>query len=100
MRIALVTVPVTGRVVVLGLDFTRPFDSPLARGSRRNERCWTFLRGRRMSIGPGDPFFGGGGMFQPRGPYGPWGGCGCSSLFIILAGILLVMGGCLRMLGQ
>jgi len=27
-------------------------------------------------------------------------GCGCSSVFIILAGILLVIGGCLRMLGQ
>jgi hypothetical protein len=27
-------------------------------------------------------------------------GCGCSSIFMILAGILLVMGGCLRMFGQ
>jgi len=54
----------------------------------------------------GGPFMGGGGMmpgggmFQPRGPYGPWAGCGCSSVFIIIAGMLLVMGGCLRMLGQ
>jgi hypothetical protein len=36
----------------------------------------------------------------PRGPYGAWPGCGCSSLFIILAGVLLVFGGCLRMIGQ
>jgi len=53
-----------------------------------------------MSIGPGGPLFGGGGWYSPQGAYGPWPGCGCSSLFIILAGILLVMGGCLRMLGQ
>jgi hypothetical protein len=50
-----------------------------------------------MSIGPG---LGGGGWYQPQGPYGPYAGCGCSSFFIILAGILLVMGGCLRLLGQ
>jgi hypothetical protein len=36
----------------------------------------------------------------PRGPYGVWPSCGCSSLFIILAGTLLVCGGCLRMFGQ
>jgi len=36
----------------------------------------------------------------PRGPYGVWPSCGCSSLFIILAGILLVCGGRLRMFGQ
>jgi hypothetical protein len=53
-----------------------------------------------MSIGPGGPFLGGGDFYRPNGPYGPWAGCGCSSLFIILAGILLVIGGCLRMLGQ
>ena len=52
-----------------------------------------------MSIGPGG-FLGGGQYYQPNGPYGPWAGCGCSSLLIILAGILLVMGGCLRLLGQ
>jgi hypothetical protein len=45
-------------------------------------------------------FGGGGGYFQPQGPHGPWMGCGCSSIFMILAGILLVMGGCLRMFGQ
>jgi len=49
-----------------------------------------------MSIGPG----GLGGYYQPTGPYGPWGGCGCSSFFIIIAGIFLVIGGCFRMLGQ
>ena len=38
----------------------------------------------------------GGGMFQPKGPYGAYPGCGCSSIFIILAGILLVFGGLLR----
>jgi hypothetical protein len=48
--------------------------------------------------GPGSSPMGGG--FQPRGPYGPWPTCGCSSLFIILAGLLLVFGGCLRMLGM
>jgi hypothetical protein len=37
---------------------------------------------------------------HPQGPYGVWPTCGCSSLFIILAGILLVCGGCLRMFGQ
>lgn len=55
-----------------------------------------------MSMGSG-PLLGEGGFFgttSPRGPYGPWPSCGCSSLFIILAGILLVCGGCLRMMGQ
>lgn len=53
-----------------------------------------------MAIGSGGPLFGGGDFYQPRGPYGPWAGCGCSSFIIILAGLLLVFGGCLRMLGQ
>ncbi len=61
-----------------------------------------------MSIGPqdygsGGPFLGSGGFYgmgRPTGPYGPWAGCGCSSVFIILAGILLVFGGCLRLIGQ
>ena len=52
-----------------------------------------------MSYG-GGPAFGSGGWYHPSGAYGPYGGCGCSSVFIILAGILLVMGGCLRMVGQ
>lgn len=54
-----------------------------------------------MSIGGGGPLFGSGGFFgsagQPSGPYGPWAGCGCSTLFIILAGILLVCAGGMRM---
>lgn len=52
-----------------------------------------------MSTGPGG-LFGSGEFYQPGGSYGPWAGCGCSSIFMILAGILLVMGGCLRMIGQ
>lgn len=57
----------------------------------------------------GGPLFGSGGFFGgpggyetlgPRGPYGAFPACGCSSCFIILAGILLVFGGCLRMMGQ
>jgi len=36
----------------------------------------------------------------PGGPYGIYPGCGCSSFFIIAAGILLVCGGFLRMFGQ
>ena len=54
-----------------------------------------------MSSGPlgsGD-YFGGGGA-GPRGPFGVWPSLGCSSLFIILAGMLLVCGGCLRLVGQ
>lgn len=51
-----------------------------------------------MSMGPG-PFGGGGGWYQPSGQYGAWPGCGCSSFFIIMAGLLLVFGGCLRMGG-
>ena len=48
-------------------------------------------------VGPG------GGLFNQLGPsghFGAWPGCGCSSLFIILTGLLLVLGGCLRMFGQ
>jgi hypothetical protein len=51
-----------------------------------------------MSIGPGG-MFGGGGYYNPSGPYGPYAGCGCSSLLIVIAGILLVIGGCGRMIG-
>jgi hypothetical protein len=52
--------------------------------------------------GDGGPFGGGGyfGNMGPQGPYGAWPSCGCSSLFIILAGILLVCGGFLRMFGH
>jgi hypothetical protein len=42
-------------------------------------------------------FFGGQGGYGPQGPYGAWPACGCSSFFIILAGILLIFGGCMRM---
>ena len=45
-------------------------------------------------------FFGGGSNLGPGGSYGAWPSCGCSSLFIIMAGILLVFGGCLRLIGQ
>jgi hypothetical protein len=54
-----------------------------------------------MSTG-GGPLLGEGGFFGrgsremgPRGPFGAWPGCGCGSLLIILAGMLLVCGGCL-----
>lgn len=48
-----------------------------------------------MSMGPGG-MMGGGRAYGPSGPYGAYPGCGCSSIFIILAGILLVFGGLLR----
>jgi hypothetical protein len=54
-----------------------------------------------MSMGNlGPSGFLGSGAAGPKGPYGCWPSCGCSSLFMILAGILLVMGGCLRMFGH
>ena len=40
--------------------------------------------------------FGGGGWYQPRGPYGAYPGCGCSSIVMIMAGILLVLAGMMR----
>ena len=52
---------------------------------------------------PGMGFPGMGNMGRqmgPQGPFGPWPSCGCSGCLIILAGILLVFGGCLRMMGQ
>jgi hypothetical protein len=52
-----------------------------------------------MSMGPGG-LLGGGGWYQPAGPHGLYPTCGCSSVLIILAGILLVLGGCFRMMGQ
>lgn len=42
--------------------------------------------------------FGGGYGRYADGPRGPWMGCGCSSLLMILAGIILVFAGCARML--
>jgi hypothetical protein len=62
-----------------------------------------YLKGVPMSMDPGGPLLGGGnyyGNMGPRGPYGAWPGCAYSSLFIILAGILLVCGGVLRMFNQ
>jgi hypothetical protein len=41
-------------------------------------------------------FFGAGDV-GPGGRYGAWPGCGCSSVLIIVAGILLVCAGGLRM---
>ena len=38
--------------------------------------------------------------FHPRGHFGLWPSCGCGSLLIILAGILLVCGGCLSFFNQ
>ncbi len=49
-----------------------------------------------MSFGPAPGGLFGGGMYAPRGPYGAYPGCGCSSIFFIIAGILLVFGGLLR----
>lgn len=43
--------------------------------------------------------FGGLGGMGPRGPYGAWPGCGCSSIIIVLAGLMLAFGGCMRMVG-
>jgi hypothetical protein len=40
------------------------------------------------------------GAMHPRGSFGLWPSCGCGSLIIILAGILLVCGGCLQLLNQ
>ncbi len=48
-----------------------------------------------MGQGPGG-YGGFGGGYGPRGPYGAYPGCGCSSFFIVAAGILLVFGGLLR----
>ncbi len=57
-----------------------------------------------MSTGGGGMFGGGNGGFfnqmSPRGQFGAWPGCGCSSVLIVLAGIILVCAGGLRMLGQ
>jgi hypothetical protein len=47
------------------------------------------------------PSLGEGGFFgnvRPQGPYGAWPACGCSSLLMVLAGIILVCAGGLRML--
>jgi len=53
----------------------------------------------------GGPELGSGGFFgsigdqmRPSGPYGVWPGCGCGTVLIILAGVLLVCGGVLSAL--
>jgi len=49
-----------------------------------------------MSSDPvGGGFFG---QMHPNGPYGAWPTCGCSGLLMVLAGIILVCAGGLRML--
>jgi hypothetical protein len=49
----------------------------------------------------GGPLFGSGGLFgklaRPTGMFGPWVGCGCGSLVIIVVGLLLVCAGLVRM---
>jgi hypothetical protein len=52
-----------------------------------------------MSFG-GGPLFGSGGYYNPQGHYGPWAGCGCSSLLIIIAGIILICAGIMQMGGN
>jgi len=49
-----------------------------------------------MSTGP---LFGSGDYYNPQGPFGPWAGCGCSSLLMIIAGIILVCAGVFRGVG-
>ena len=55
-----------------------------------------------MSYG-GGPMLGGGDFFGsmgPRGPYGMWPSCGCSSVLMILAGVLLVCAGVFNIFHQ
>ena len=49
------------------------------------------------SLGEGGFFGRGAGEYGPQGRFGIWPTCGCSSLIIVLAGILLVCAGFLRM---
>jgi hypothetical protein len=56
-----------------------------------------------MSYGSGGPMLGGGNFFGnmgPQGSYGVYPTCGCSSILVILAGILLIFAGCTGMLGR
>jgi len=48
-------------------------------------------------FGSGGFFGGGGGGYGPGGSYGAFPACGCSSLLIIIAGILLVCAGGMKM---
>ncbi len=52
-----------------------------------------------MSMGPGG-LFGSGGFFGGMGPggaHGAYPGCGCSGILMMLAGIILVCAGGMRM---
>lgn len=51
------------------------------------------------NLGSGGYFGGGPNTLGPGGPYGAWPGCGCSSIFILLAVMFLLFGGCLRTVG-
>jgi hypothetical protein len=51
-------------------------------------------------LGSGGFFGTSGSNFGPRGSYGVWPTCGCSSLLIVLAGVILVCAGLLRLMGQ
>jgi hypothetical protein len=54
-------------------------------------------------MGGQGPMMGGGDFFNqmgPRGRFGPWPACGCSSFLIIIAGIILVCAGFLRLFQQ
>jgi hypothetical protein len=42
-----------------------------------------------------NPLFGSGQWYHPSGQYGVYPACGCSSLLIIIAGIILVCAGCM-----
>jgi len=56
-----------------------------------------------MSSGPGlggGGFYGRAGDYGPAGPYGAWPTCGCSGLLMILAGMILVCAGLLRLSGN
>jgi len=49
-----------------------------------------------MSFGGG---FLGNSSYGPRGPYGAFPTCGCSGLLLIIAGIIIVCAGGMRMFG-
>jgi hypothetical protein len=48
-------------------------------------------------LGEGGFFGGGGGALGPRGSYGAYPTCGCSGLLMVIAGIILVCAGGMRM---
>ena len=80
----------------------RPTDGTLTPRRRRFLSLTQETQHMSYGYGPGGPMLGSGGFFGnvgPQGPYGAWPTCGCSSIFMILAGILLVFAGCSGMLG-